>query len=227
MQKRLYFPFIALFIYLINFFPNQVFGLGYDKNDTYSGRRRDFLGMNLPMLGTKWPNKQGTVWLSVNTTKKYLIYPEFGTQKGVPPIQLSCDYSFDNHWALGLYFGHFNSTYHDTYGSELYKSQIKSLTGGIRLTFHFADIFNNAFGEVVNIRRWDFYATSFIGWYNYRWDVNNKYLNQQDFSGGAFGSMGVMLGAKWIPHPKFGIFLEVGKGPVGLFNFGISGKIIK
>jgi hypothetical protein len=190
-------------------------------------RDRDFLGLKLPMLGNKWPNRKGSVWLSFNTSRKYLIYPDFGRQKGIPPLQFSIDYSFDHHWSLGAYYGFFNSTYVDTYGNEPYESRIRSFSGGVRLSFHFADIFNNAFGEVVNVRKWDFYSTAFLGWYSFHWDVEEKYLAQQDFSEGSFGSMGIIVGAKWIPHPKIGIFIEAGKGPVGLVNFGISGKIMK
>jgi hypothetical protein len=126
-----------------------------------------------------------------------------------------------------LYYGFFHSTYTDSYGSEAYQSQIKSNFGGIRLTFHFADVFNNTFGEVVNVKKWDFYSTANLGWYSFRWDVSSKYIEQQDFSDGSFGSAGLVLGVKWIPHPKIGMFIEAGKGPVGIISFGVSGKIMK
>lgn len=191
------------------------------------GRGRDFLGINLPMLGNKWPFKKGALWINLSASKKYIIFPEFGSQKGLLPMQISADYSFDNHWAFGIYYGFFNSTYTDTYGSEAYDSRITSNFGGIRLTFHFADVFNNTFGEVVNVKKWDFYSTAALGWYSFRWDVAPKYAEQQDFSDGSFGSASLVLGAKWIPHPKIGVFLEAGKGTVGVISFGLSGKIMK
>ena len=191
------------------------------------GRKRDFLGMNLPMLGNKWPHKSGSLWINMSAAKKYIIFPEFGSQKGLPPMQISGDYSFDNHWAFGVYYGFFNATYTDSYGSEAYQSHIKSNFGGVRLTFHFADVFNNTFGEVINVKKWDFYSTASLGWYSYRWQVAPKYVEKQDFSDGSFGSASLVLGAKWIPHPKIGIFLEAGKGTAGMISFGVSGKIMK
>ena len=222
--------FFWLSIFLGTSVPSVGNTAGYEQSQTSlasPGRGRDFLGMNLPMLGNKWPHKRGSLWVSVSAAKKYIIFPEFGSQKGLLPMQISGDYSFDNHWAFGAYYGFFNATYTDSYGSEAYESRIKSNFGGIRLTFHFADVFNNTFGEVINVKKWDFYSTASLGWYSFRWDVDAKYTDQQDFSDGSFGSASLVLGAKWIPHPKIGIFVEAGKGPVGVISFGISGKIMK
>ena len=195
--------------------------------DLPGGRRRDFLGMSYPTMGNKWPNRKGSVWIHSQASFKHIIYPDFGQQNGLPPIHLTADYSFDHHWSLGAYYGRFRSTYVDVYGNEFYESDIKSYFGGLRLTLHFTDIFNNAFGEVVNVRKWDFYGSAFIGWHSISWDVAPKYFGQQDFSEGSFGSLGLVLGCRWLPFKRLGVFAEAGKGPTGYFSFGLSGKIIK
>jgi hypothetical protein len=222
--------FIWISMLVVTSIPSNVKAAGSEQflpSITSPGRSRDFLGMNLPMLGNKWPHKRGSLWINLSAAKKYIIFPEFGSQKGLLPMQISGDYSFDNHWALGAYYGFFNATYTDSYGSEAYESHIKSNFGGIRLTFHFADVFNNTFGEVINVKKWDFYSTASLGWYSFRWNVASKYTQKQDFSDGSFGSASLILGAKWIPHPKIGIFVEAGKGTVGIISFGVSGKIMK
>lgn len=189
--------------------------------------RRDLFRMNLPRMGKPWPCQPGSLWINAQASHKFIIFPEFGSRKGAPPIHLSADYSFDQHWSAGIYYGFYNGRYTDLYGNEPYESQIRAYLGGLRLSLHFADIFNNAFGEVVNVRKWDFYATTHVGWYTFRWDVNQIHREQQDFSEGSFGSLGLVLGARWIPVPKLAVFIEGGKGPVGWLSFGISGKLMK
>lgn len=216
-------PIVAtlLFIFL------SVSAMGADLDAPMGRVRKDLFRMNLPRMGKQWPCQPGSLWINAQGSTKFIVFPEFGSRKGLPPLHLSADYSFDQHWSLGVYYGFYNGRYSDVYGNELYESQIRAYLGGLRLSLHFADIFNNAFGEVVNVRKWDFYATSHVGWYSFRWDVNPKYREQQDYSEGSFGSLGLVLGARWIPIPKLALFVEGGKGPVGWLSLGISGKLMK
>jgi hypothetical protein len=57
--------------------------------------------------------------------------------------------------------------------------------------------------------------------------VDQKYRGSRDFSIGSFSSIGIMAGIKWLPRPRFGVFVEGGKGPVSIFGFGLSAKILK
>ena len=189
--------------------------------------RRDFLRMNLPVIGNKWPNRQGSLWVGLQASSAFIIYPKFGQRTGFLPLQVSVDHSIDDHWALGAYAGYFNSTYTDKYGEQTYQSKITGFNGGLRLTLHFADIFNNMFAEVLNLKKWDLYSTASAGWYAYNWQVDPIYTNTRDFSNASFGSFGLVVGVKWIPIPQLGIFVEGGKGPVGWVSFGISGKLVK
>ena len=193
----------------------------------FSRRRGDFLGLNMPRMGNKWPNRKGSGWLSLQTSAKYTAYPVFGRIQGMVPLQVSFDYSFDNHFTIGGYVGRFEANYLDTYGTEPYKCAILSNSGGLRMSLHFSDLFNNMFGERVNVRKWDLYATGHIGWHTITWNVDQKYRGSRDFSIGTFSSIGIMAGIKWLPTPRFGVFVEGGKGPVSIFGFGLSAKILK
>ena len=183
--------------------------------------------MNLPVIGNKWPYRSGSMWVNLQASSGLIIFPTFGSREGLPPLQISADHSFDNHWAIGGYIGYYNSIYKDNFGISEYSSEIKGYSGGLRLTLHFADIFNNAFMEVLNLKKWDLYSTASAGWYSYKWTVDPKYTANQDFANQSYGSLGLVLGIKWIPTPKFGIFVEGGKGPVGWVSAGISAKIVK
>ena len=214
---------IHLFIVILFF--QTSFSMAEGQNSLRG--KRDFLRMNLPVIGSKWPFRPGSLWLSLQSHHAFIIYPTFGTRSGLPPLQLSADHSFDNHFAFGLYFGYFNSTYTDMYGESKYESILTGYNGGIRLTFHFADIFNNAFMEVLNVKKWDLYSTAFAGWHSYKWNVEEKYTGTQDYTNGSFGSFGLVLGLKWLPTTKTALFIEGGKGTVGYFSAGIAVKLVK
>jgi hypothetical protein len=211
------FTLLLVFQSSFSFAGNQ--NLGYGK--------RDLLRMNLPVVGYKWPYRPGSLWVNLQSHHSFINYPTFGTRTGLPPLQLSVDHSFDTHFAFGAYVGYYNATYTDNFGDSKYQSTFSGNNIGLRLTFHFSDIFNNMFHEVVNVKKWDFYSTAFAGWHTIKWNVDSKYINTQDFSDGSFGSLGLVLGVKWMPTSRTGIFLEAGKSPVGWFSAGISGKLVK
>jgi hypothetical protein len=217
--------FLFAYVFLINLNSSQA--SDFHRENGLRGPYKDFLGMNLPMIGNKWPYRTGSLWIHLQASEWFLIYPDFGKRTGLPPLQVAADYSFDNHWAIGTYFGMFHGTYFDNYGNGNYKSQVNGYNGGLRLTLHFSDIFNNLFTEVINIKKWDLYATSHLGWYSYRWAVDPIYEDQQDFSSASFASVGLVLGARYHITPKTGIFIEAGKGPVGIISGGISAKLMK
>jgi hypothetical protein len=202
--------------------------LGNDYSALFPTRRRnDFLGLNLPRMGNKWPYLKGAGWLSLQMPVKYTAYPAFGQIVGLRPLQLSFDYSFDDHFSIGAYLGRFQSDIQDNYGTEFYRSSFRSNSGGVRLSFHFADLINSFVGTHINVRKWDFYSTAHIGWYTRNWTVSEMYRKTRDYSNGSFSNVGIMLGAKYHPIQRIAIFAEGGIGPVSVYGFGITGKIIK
>jgi hypothetical protein len=190
-------------------------------------KRKDFLGFNMPRMGNKWPYLKGAGWLSLQMPVKYTAYPTYGQVVGLRPLQLSCDYSFDDHFSIGAYLGRFQADIQDFYGSEFFRSSFRSNSGGIRLSLHFADLINSFVGTRINVRKWDFYSTAHMGWYTRNWAVGERYRGTRDFSNGSYSNIGIMMGVKYHPIQRLAVFAEGGIGPVSLFGFGITGKIIK
>jgi hypothetical protein len=220
-SSNLNFPFRKKF--LLSFF--TLFSVLLCEAENLGGPYRDFLGLNLPIIGNKWPYRRGSIWTGLQGSHAFINYPKWGTRSGLIPLQANIDYSFDHHWAIGAYIGYFGSTYSGTYGDEKFESRFQSFSGGLRITLHWSDVFNNLFFEVVNIRKWDIYTTTFIGYYSQNWNVAYRYLQTQDFSEGSYTTMGIIMGLRWHPWPKVGLFVEGGKGPVGYLGFGLNVKV--
>jgi|LakMenEpi03Aug12_release.lakeMendotaPanAssembly.Ray.scaffolds.fasta_scaffold409356_2 hypothetical protein len=189
--------------------------------------QRDFLGIDMPNVGIKWPYRQGALWLGLQSGIGFIDYPEFGTRKGLMPLQLNADYSFDDHWAVGGYFGYFNSSYNFIFGNQNLEGKFTGMTGGLRLTLHWSDVFNDMFREVLNIISWDLYTTAFGGIYNRKWDVDDRARSGPEFLEGSKAQYGVVMGLRWHPAPKFGVFAEGGLGSIGYFGFGLNAKLMK
>jgi hypothetical protein len=192
-----------------------------------SRKRKDFLGMNLPRMGNKWPYLKGSGWLSLQMPVRYTAYPAYGQITGMRPIQLSFDYSFDDHFSAGAYLGYFHSQIQDVYGTEFFRTTFSSQSGGFRLTLHFADLINSFVGTRINVRKWDLYTTAHMGWYTRNWVVGEKYRGTRDYANGSFSNIGIVAGVKYHPVQRIGIFAEGGIGPVSVLGFGITGRIIK
>lgn len=186
----------------------------------------DFLGLRLPKNGVKWPVRKGSLWLNLSTNRWLYAYPKFGSITGLP-ILVSADHSFDDHWTIGAYGGYYSPTYNEPFGSDRYDSHLKSYVGGLRLSFHFADVFNKAFHEVLNLQRWDLYTSLSAGVVHYTWKVDNKYINHRDFTPVTFPSVGLVAGVRFLIFPRLAVFGEIGKGVFGYVGFGLSAKIVK
>jgi hypothetical protein len=57
--------------------------------------------------------------------------------------------------------------------------------------------------------------------YSYSWDDNS--INTDAYNNGRF-ILGPVVGARYFFNPKFGAFLELGRGAYGAASIGISGK---
>ena len=196
--------------------------------NTSSGRKftRMLFGHGLPKNGNRWPFARGAMWVSVATGMKLNVYPDFGTVSNLP-LMLATDYSYNDHFALGIYGGYYAPTYSDVYGNSSYQSKMQSFVGGARLTFHFCDLFNRSFLEVLNTRKWDLYATAHAGIVYYKWEVASGYRHIRDFSPTSFFTGGLVAGIRYMPLPRVAFYAEAGKGIFGYYGFGASFKIMK
>lgn len=183
-------------------------------------------GKGLPKNGTRWPVGKGSVWTGISMGARLNVFPKIGSVEGFP-LFVWGDYSYSDHMSIGGYLGHYLGTYQVEYGVEMYESKLNSLVGGVRWTFHFADIFNRTFLEVVNPRKVDLYATAHAGFVQYNWAVDSRYQFHQNYSPINKPSAGLVLGIRYLAHPKMGILVEGGKGVFGWCQFGLTYKLVK
>lgn len=180
----------------------------------------------LPRVSYKWPFPKGSGWMNLQTPLAFTAYPNFGRVDGLPPVQVSFEYSFDPHFSIGGYLGRYRANILDWYQNEPYKTSFWSNSGGIRMSVHFADLLNAFAGTRINLKKIDLYATGSLGWYTRNFTtVSERYRSNRDYSFGSYSAPGLMLGIRYFPVEKLGIFAEGGWGPVSLFGIGISGRL--
>lgn len=182
----------------------------------------------LPRTNYTWPFPKGSGWLSLQTPLMFTAYPDYGRIEGLPPVQVSFDYSIDPHFSIGGYLGRYRAKILDWYENEPYQTSFWSNSGGIRMSLHFSHLLNAFAGTRINLKKLDLYATGSLGWYTRNFTtVSERYRNNRDYSFGSFSSPGLMLGVRYFPIEKLGIFAEGGWGPVSVFGIGISARVIK
>ena len=182
----------------------------------------DFLGFTMPTIGSKWPFPKGSIWLHASTSIGSMSYPKFGTRTAFLPLLGAAEYSFDPYWAAGPYVGYYSVSYSDTYLGESFSSKLRSIVFGARLTFHATPLFKKYFGADLNLKKWDIYSTLSAGMVSNHWNGNERIENSQNFETTTYPSVGFMVGAKYFAYSTVAVHGEFGKGPFGLFNFGIS-----
>lgn len=184
------------------------------------------MGKGLPKNGNRWPVGKGSVWCGISTGSRLSVYPRYGPVSGWP-INVWAEYSYNDHHAIGGYLGYYGASYQIEYGVNYYESQIQSLVGGVRWTFHFTDVINRVFLEVFNMKKVDIYSTLHAGFVQYQWKVDNQYQFHKNYSPVNKPSAGIVFGLRYLPHPKLGMHIEAGKGVFGYLNFGVNYKIVK
>ena len=188
------------------------------------GKRGGIFKYHLSRNGVHWPVREGSLWLSGGTNRFLFLYPKVNSSDGFP-VQISADYSFDDHFTIGAYGGYYGNKYIFLYGMEPYNNYLKSYVGGLRLGFHFTDFFNDMIYGRINMSKWDIYSTIHIGIVRYQWEETAWNKDQQDFTAHTFASIGLVAGIRYIITPSFSLYAEGGKGVFGYMGFGAAVKI--
>lgn len=186
----------------------------------------DLFGWSLPSTGTKWPFSTNSIWFNINTSIGIIGYPAFGNAKALWPLHLSAEYGLTPHVGIGPYLGFYRITFTDSYKGETYKSRLSSYSLGARGILHLTDLINQEMGADIDVKEWDIYGGLSIGLVSRTWSVDEGFSGaRSEYDVSIYPSAGLILGAKYLITPVFGINAEIGKGTYGLISFGISGKI--
>lgn len=217
-------PRLILFL-MAGFFHFSAFADELPSDNTPGGGKKGgIFKMHYNRYGMRWPVRKGSWWTSVSTNRWLYPFPKSTAGDGFP-LQFSVDYSFEDHWTIGAYGAYYRSILTASYGTSQIQYPITGYSAGSRLGFHFTDLFNDSFGEVVNMSKWDFYSTAHIGFISYRFDGSAEVRTQDQYRNATLPSLGIVLGSRYLITPHFAVFAEAGKGTLGYFGAGAAFKL--
>jgi hypothetical protein len=143
-------------------------------------------------------------------------YGLYSGASGFVPVFANLEYSLNDKFAVGPYAGFYSRSY----SNGAYK--FTSVTFGARGTFH-ASSFLNDIGANINTEKLDLYASLHLGFEGTTWKYKDQtvpgfYSNTTRFI------FGPVIGARYWFSPAFGAFVETGRGALGWFSLGLSGR---
>lgn len=189
-------------------------------------RADNLLGYSFPVCGARWPFPSGSFRLGMQTGPAITGIPRFGRREAFLPLTVTGDCSLTPHMAAGFYAGYYRATYLDEYLAEAYSARLVAWISGIRFTLHFADVLNRHLGAEIPVKIWDIYSSASLGVRGLDWQVARRFSGvRADFGGGIRATSGLVLGARYMAHPRISLHAEVGKGLFGFVAFGLSGRI--
>ncbi len=146
----------------------------------------------------------------------------YGGGRGFLPLSINAEYSINDKFAIGPYFGFYSRRY-DYLGSA-YEFRFRALSFGARGTLHATGLLNSALDLGMDEEKLDLYATLLLGFETYSWDYgdfgNSSVLD--DDTGRLI--IGPVVGVRYFFNPKFGAFFEAGRGAFGYGTLGVSAK---
>jgi hypothetical protein len=143
-------------------------------------------------------------------------YGYYGSGSGFLPVTISGEYSINDNFAVGAYFGYFSRSYNSG------EFRFKAMSYGARGTFHASSFLNEKLS--MNIpEKLDIYASVLLGVESLSWKYKDETISGY-YTDGSRVILGPVLGARYLFSPNFGAFFEFGRGAYGLGTLGITGK---
>jgi hypothetical protein len=144
-------------------------------------------------------------------------YGYYGGARGFLPITLNAEYSVNDVFAIGPYFG----MYSRSYAAGDYK--FRALSFGARGTFHASEFLNDNLNMSINTDKVDIYGSLILGIESYSWKYAD-YISAGYYSNGSRFIFGPVLGIRYLFSPNFGAFFEGGRGAFGYGTLGITAR---
>ena len=144
-------------------------------------------------------------------------YGYYGGARGFLPITLNAEYSVNDVFAIGPYFG----MYSRSYGAGDYR--FRALSFGARGTFHASEFLNDNLSMSINTEKVDIYGSVILGVETYSWKYADN-IAEGYYSNGSRVIFGPVLGIRYLFSPNFGAFFEGGRGAFGYGTLGITAR---
>lgn len=144
-------------------------------------------------------------------------YGYYGSASGFLPVSVNLEYSINDKFAIGPYFG----IYSRSYGAGDYR--FRALSFGARGTFHASEFLNDNLNMSINTDKLDIYGSLILGVETYSWKYDDSTIAGYYANGSRF-ILGPVLGIRYNFSPAFGAFFEAGRGAFGYGTLGITMK---
>ncbi len=142
-----------------------------------------------------------------------------GRSVSIPPLTAALEFGVHENFSVGPYVGYASWNY--DYTSFNYSWNF--LAVGVRGSFHYVPVLNEALDLSLDEEKFDFYVSLLVG------------MEFQTFSGDEFGGLfgdaygnnsrfrlGPVLGFKYKFNDKFGVYFEGGRGAFGYGTIGLA-----
>lgn len=144
-------------------------------------------------------------------------YAYYGDARGFPPLSVNLEYSVNDMFSVGPYFG----IYSRSYGAGDYK--FTALSFGARGTFHASEFLNNNLNMTINTEKVDIYGSLILGLESNSWKYADNTMDGF-YANGSRLILGPVLGIRYLFSPAFGAFFEGGRGAFGYGTLGITAR---
>lgn len=184
-----------------------------------------FAQQQLPLTSGNQAYNKGDKILQAGIGFGYFNYGFAGSRSvGLPPLTASLELGIHDHISVGPYIGYASWKYSQTfYGmSADYNMNFYSL--GARGSYHYLPLLNEHLDLDLDEEKIDFYASLFLGLEMQRMKSESK--SEDETYKQKMNSTGLrlapVLGFKYKFNPKYGAYLEVGRGALSVATIGGS-----
>jgi hypothetical protein len=150
----------------------------------------------------------------------YFNYGHAGTRSvGLPPLTASVELGIHDHISVGPYLGYGSWKYSQTFYGNKFTYSWNYLAVGARGSFHYLPFLNENLDLGLDAEKFDFYASLFLGLERQR--IKSEYENANQ-ANATVVRLAPVLGFRYKFNPKFGTYLEAGRGALSVATLGVS-----
>lgn len=139
-----------------------------------------------------------------------------------PPIIVSVEKGLSEYFSAGVYGTHRSYGWDYRVSGFRHEDRYTRMSFGGRVSFHYVDLLNEHLDLGLPAEEIDLYITGILGFNTYKESITRPSYRETNRDVDFF--IGPVLGARYFFTNNFGLYLEAGRGSLGLANGGITLK---
>jgi len=139
-----------------------------------------------------------------------------------PPLIVSVEKGLSEYFSAGVYGTHRSYGWDYRRIDGYYENRYTRMSFGGRVSLHYVDLLNEHLDLGLPAGELDLYITGILGFNTYKESITRPSYRETDRDLDFF--IGPVLGARYFFSNNFGVYLEAGRGSLGLANGGITLK---